>query len=715
VPLDVLITTDRIGGDPIARDFIASLQRDAADLRLGNGALYYDFPTYADYETVAHKPDALLLSRTSGIFAIRFVDIAMRPLSANQDAGVDESLGQFCSILIGRLLKSRALRRSLSSLNFNVTPLIYAPGGERGTLDLEYSRAVFSLGGFQALLEELAGNEIGDPEFSEMRSVVEGAKALTRPQKRTIENPNVQKHAAALSALEAEIANFDQRQRRAALVSVPGPQRIRGLAGSGKTVILAMKAAHLHLTRPDQRILITFFTRSLRASITNMITRFYRHYRDEDPDWNYIHVRHGWGGSGNSGVYADASRREGRSPISFGVAQATPEGRTDPFDYVCRRLVDQGVRPYYDYVLIDEGQDFPGGFYELCFLLAKGERDRKNIVWAYDELQNILNVTIRSPDQLFGLDIDGEARIDLERSGRLLPGGAENDTVLSKCYRNQREVLLTAHALGFGIYKDIVQLLENKEHWEDVGYDVVKNEKFIVNQDVVINRPSVNNPISINTASFAPIIDHHVAASFGEEVSWVVDGVHSFLLGGLQPEDIIIIALDDRNARTYFKGISAALALAGVSTNNILADPYSEPPFQIAGKVTLSTVYRAKGNEAAAVFAVGVDGVNWKLRSGRNKLFTAFTRTKAWLRISGVGVTARAICGEVDKALMNFPDLKFVMPDLNEVELVQRDLSRRTVRAKKIRADFIKRLKAEGLSDDEINEFLSVDSKDEQG
>ena len=713
MPLDVLITTDRIGHDPIGREFIQSLQRDAQQLALGNGALYYDFPTYSDYETVAHKPDALLLSRTSGILAIRFVDAAMRPLSTAQDAGVDESLGQFCSILIGRLLKSRSLRRNLSTLSFSVTPLIYAPGGDRGAMDFEYSRDVYSLDGFHSLLQELRGEELGEKEFAEVRSVVEGAKALVRPQKRSVEDPKVQRHAVALAALEAEIANFDQRQRRAALISMPGPQRIRGLAGSGKTVILAMKAAHLHLTRPEQRILITFFTRSLRASITNLITRFYRHYRDEDPDWNQIHVRHGWGGSGNSGVYADACRREGRSPMPLKAAQAIPEGQKDPFDYVCRRLVEHGVKPHYDHVLIDEGQDFPGGFYELCFLLAKGDRDYKNIVWAYDELQNILNVTIRSPDQLFGRDRDGKARIDLERSVGLIPVGAENDTVLSKCYRNQREVLVTAHALGFGIYKDIVQLLENKDHWEDVGYEVVKNERFVVGENVVITRPSENNPISLNAVDSTKIIEYFVAPAFGDEVFWVVEGVKVFLEGGLQPEDIIIIALDDRNARGYFRAISASLAIQGIDTNNILADPYSEPPFLIAGKVTLSTVYRAKGNEAAAVFAIGVDGVNRHLRSGRNKLFTAFTRTKAWLRVSGVGQTARAICNEIDKALQNFPDLRFEMPDLKKVDLVQRDLSRRTVRAKKIRADFIKQMKSEGFTDDEINELLSLDVKDE--
>ncbi|RYE23097.1 MAG: FAD-binding protein, partial [Sphingobacteriaceae bacterium] len=50
----------------------------------------------------------------------------------------------------------------------------------------------------------------------------------------------------------------------------------------------------------------------------------------------------------------------------------------------------------------------------------------------------------------------------------------------------------------------------------------------------------------------------------------------------------------------------------------------------------LAMVYRAKGNEAAVVAVLGCDGVPLRSRTGRNRLFTAFTRTKGWLRVTGV-------------------------------------------------------------------------------
>jgi superfamily I DNA and RNA helicase len=702
--LDVIITTDRIRRDPVGRDLVEFLQRSAARLGIDDSVLYYDFPTYADYETVVHKPDSLLLSRRFGVVAIRIIrtDEAIEPY--------DESLSQFCSILIGRLLKSRILRADRSHLVFKVLPLLFMQGGVRGASEVESEVAT----SYERLEEHLRRQALtaplADSAFAEARSVIEGAKALTRPQKRVVDNPDAQPFAVALSRLEMEIANFDQQQRRAAIVTIHGPQRIRGLAGSGKTVILAMKAAHLHLTQPDHNILVTFYTRSLRASLTNLVTRFYRHYRDEDPDWDRIHIRHGWGGARSPGVYADACRRHGTVPLNL-MSAKNASGNEEPFDFACRALLKEvDITPYYDHVLIDEGQDFPSGFYELCYALTLGQRDERSVIWAYDELQNILNITMRSPEALFGTDTDQQPRVSLNRTTAQLPPGATNDTVLGKCYRNQREVLVVAHALGFGIYRETVQLLESREHWSDVGYEVVEGG-FTPGERVRILRPEENSPLHLETPQDAPIIDCFVAKSFAEEVSSVVSGIRGFLAGGLHPEDILVVSLDDRNARAYFTALSGALAQASIDSNNIIADPYTEPPFLVAGRVTLSTVYRAKGNEAAVVFALGIDAIMPRTRTSRNKLFTAFTRAKAWLRVSGVGEAARAFETEIKTALQRFPYLEFIMPDLRQVELIQRDLSERHAKAMKIRNEFTKKLRTEGFSDDEIADILAVEVK----
>jgi superfamily I DNA and RNA helicase len=78
---------------------------------------------------------------------------------------------------------------------------------------------------------------------------------------------------AILKAIEKEIANLDQWQKKAAIEVPDGPQRVRGLAGSGKTVVLALKAAYLQAQHPDWNIVVTFHTRSLSQQFKDLIER----------------------------------------------------------------------------------------------------------------------------------------------------------------------------------------------------------------------------------------------------------------------------------------------------------------------------------------------------------------------------------------------------------------------------------------------------------
>ena len=705
--IDILVTSERLRDDPLGRDLIESIKTADAPISNFDSALYYDFPIYSDYEGADHKPDILILTKNCGILAIKLVtavQVGRESISTLQ--GMDESLNQFCSILIGRLLKSKVLRKNRSQLAIPITPIIFCDSVEADSVyDISDSEIISSMQSLQELIESLEGETIGDTAFDEARSVIEGAKALTRSNKRIVENPEQHPAASALAELESEIANFDQKQRSAALITINGPQRIRGLAGSGKTVILAMKAAHLHMTRPNDKILLTFNTKSLKSSIKNLVTKFFRHYKEVDPDWRNIHIIHGWGGANANGTYSDACRRAGRTPFTYGAAKSAAPTGVDPLEYACQDLMRKEIiEPYFDHVLIDEGQDFPAGFYELCFKLTKGDRDSKNIVWAYDDLQNILNVRMRTPEELFGIDDDGQARVSLERAATGLPFQFTNDTVLSKCYRNQRQVLLTAHALGFGIYSNIVQLLESDDHWKDVGYEVTSND-YSTGSQIEIIRPVENSPVALHGEGLPLLIESYMAQSFDDEVSWVTSSITSFLEQGLTPEDIIVVALDDRHMKSYFKALSARLAALGIATNNIHADPYSDPPFSIPQKITLSTIYRAKGNEAAVVHVIGIDATALRLRGERNKLFTAFTRTKAWLRVSGMGGPTAKIIREMDEAAANFPALRFTMPDLSKLDTIQRDLSKRSIKAKQIKMDYLEKLAHEGLTEEDVAEW----------
>jgi superfamily I DNA and RNA helicase len=696
----------RSGGPlgPVIDSLIAKIRADATELGASNGVIYYGWPQYSDYDAVKHPVDIALLAENIGLVLIRV--LATDNEKIIREAA--ESISQASATAVAQLVRSPLLRNRSRQLKVPVVPAIFAPEYDSG--DVDGVETFNSEAAIIRFIDDLGEIALSEEEIEEARSILEGAKALTRPTKRSVSNPERQRAAVALSKLEEEIASFDHKQRQVALTMLRCPQRIRGLAGSGKTVILAMKAALAHLENPESRVLVTFYTRSLRDHLARLISKFYRHFGEGKPNWKRVDIRHGWGRKDLAGVYREACLRAEVIPLSYAQASSEAARGQDPFDYACRKLLETGkVKAYYDLILIDEGQDFPSGFYELCFYLTKGSRDTKQIVWAYDELQNVFNVHVRTPEALFGKDTDGEPRVSLQRA---LPVNADtNDFVLPKSYRNQRDILVLAHASGFGVYGTPVQMLESKDHWEDVGYEVL-TDNMEPGSPVIIHRPDHNSPTRLATPNDLPLVTVRNFRDLREEVGFIADEFKRFIDEGLDPHDLMAIAIDDKAAQLYLSALAEELSERGIDSNNIIADRYNEPSFTIEGKCTLSTVYKAKGNEAAVVAVLGCDAVPLDTRSGRNRLFTAFTRTKGWLRITGMGLNFRPLQQEIDKALELAPDMKFVMPDPAKIAQIQRDLSDRDARMQRAREEMDRLQESLSLSDDEFRAILAEKSKD---
>ncbi|MDW9364089.1 hypothetical protein GOA99_23210 [Sinorhizobium meliloti] len=690
MPVTFIPTIGRRENDAVASQIVRTLRGEDVYGETDRIVLYAGWPQVKDYDGRTHSADITVVGDSFGIKLVK-ISLSSDKLAIKRDAISILQTAATTESLMGKSLQLKRRRK----LIFDVVPIIYAPNFDPEKYDNDEVEFAGNEAELYRLLKDESG-ELDSSQLAEVQAIIEGAKALGQIVDAE-DDEEIHPVARAYRDLEAVIYNFDATQRSVALTAIQGPQRIRGLAGTGKTVILAMKAALAHIENPNAKILITYYTRSLRDIIERLITRFHRHFAEVDPNWDNVHVRHGWGRQNLPGVYRDTCIREGVAPKSFNDVR----NASDPFGTVCRDLVDRGVvAPYYDVILVDEGQDFPDGFYQLCFYLAKGERDRKQIIWAYDELQNVFDVKVREPEQLFGQDTDGRPRISLTRS---LPGGTDtNDFVLQRSYRNQRNVLILAHAVGFGVYGEIVQMLENAKHWEDVGYDVVSGP-FTPGSVNVVERPLVNSPSILETPADVPLIRGHAANSFDEEVEAAVSEVRSFIEKGIHPHEILVVSLDDRAAKTYFTKIAARLLSFRIPCNNIIVDKYSEPPFRIDGKVTLSTVYRAKGNEAAVVIVVGADAAVLKTRTGRNKLFVAFTRTKGWLRVFGMASkTFTQLSTEINTAVRNSPQLRFTMPNMNQLNIIQRGLEEKHARLVEAKRR-MERLKSElNLSDEDM-------------
>ena len=384
----------------------------------------------------------------------------------------------------------------------------------------------------------------------------------------------------------------------------------------------------------------------------------------------------------------------GVDPLTYSNAKRL--SRMDPFDYVCNTLLQSGqVRNLYDYIFVDEGQDFPASFIRLCSQLAKKER----VVWAYDDLQTIFQAHAPTPDEVFGIDKTGKPLVELNL-----------DTVLHKCYRNPREVLVAAHALGFGIYGKIVQMLENKKHWEDIGYSILEGA-FAEGEKIVIQRPEEFSLTTISDAcSPQTIVEATVYDSFDAEILDVASRIQADIKDGLRPDDVLVIVVDDRSASNYLQRLSKALADKGIKSNNVHSDSFGLRDFYKEHQVTLSTVHKAKGNEAYAVYVVGVDAL-FSSTAGvreRNMLFTGMTRAKGWVHVSGLGEWAEACKKEIIAALENFPNLVFSYPSEEELKVMKRDLTEKGER--KLKMERLLETVMEEMGPEEIAKFVEYRS-----
>ena len=121
------------------------------------------------------------------------------------------------------------------------------------------------------VIARLSWPDANETKFRAVLSAIESISSIrkSRTRRKVVREDS---RGAKLKRLEDEIATLDHRRSRAVIETVDGVQRIRGLAGSGKTIVLALKAAYLHSQHPDWRIAVTFNTRSLKGQFRSSLT-----------------------------------------------------------------------------------------------------------------------------------------------------------------------------------------------------------------------------------------------------------------------------------------------------------------------------------------------------------------------------------------------------------------------------------------------------------
>jgi len=649
----------------IARRLAAQLSEVAGSLYLG----YPLLPTAGETLTI----DALLVSRRHGVVAF-----AIRDLMPENDQNawrqvIDEQDRIALALESTFLSRSNLRKRRRLRFAINIVTVFPADIDSQVTVGLD-EIAYCSIGRVKENVEKF-----GSMQAHLLPHVEAALQAVTtmksRPRRRAAAEP--ESKGCILTRIEQQAARLDQRQQQAAVESPDGPQRIRGLAGSGKTTVLALKAAYLHVQNPDWTIVVTFYSKSLYPQLQDLIRHFSFGFRNE-PDWERLRILHAWGSEGRNGVYAEIADSVGL-PVRSCRYGSSIYGREGAFGGVCNELssavsaVDS--QALYDAVLIDEAQDLPPEFFRLTRQFI---RHGQKIIWAYDEMQQLSESTMPTIAELFGVTESGDPQIRSHNA----EGQPRQDFVLEVCYRNPPEVLTVAHALGLGIYRTggQIQGFDDPGTWIDIGYELVDGE-LSLGADVTLRRAQDTYPEHFpKMPGREEIVQTRVFRDEIAQAAWIAESVHqNMATDRLRMDDILIVLPTSQRDRKDAAVLSQALQRFDINSHLVGVTSNHDEVFK-EQSIALAPVHRSKGNEAAMVYVVNAQDymVPTEQIRNRNALCTAITRSKAWVRLCGWGPAMDILKGEIQRIVADDYMLQFTVPTQEELEQtrkIHRELS----------------------------------------
>ncbi len=250
---------------------------------------------------------------------------------------------------------------------------------------------------FNRALEGGVGEPLEDDELDQLRGLIHPEAVIAS----TPEQTSLFVHQA--SSRDEVFRVMDRKQEAFAKGLGSGHRIIRGVAGSGKTLILVARARLLSRLLPDQRILVTCYTRSLASVLRSQLA-----------DCDNVEVQN------IDALMAGAIKAAGLEHPGF-------RSKVTPSSVAVQAL---GLRPTERYraVLVDEAQDLDTDALRFCVGLAEpvGDGDGDLLIVA-DSAQNIFRKKFSWSDA--GIKAQGRT------------------SILRKNYRNTREIL--AFAQGF--------------------------------------------------------------------------------------------------------------------------------------------------------------------------------------------------------------------------------------------------------------------------
>lgn len=393
------------------------------------------------------------------------------------------------------------------------------------------------------------------------------------------------------------------------------PRVIRGVAGSGKTVVLAALAArYLHSRYPEDtpRMAVTCFNRTLVPFLQNRIEAAWQGYGYlvEMPlvQERIVHF--------NGLLWKLAEESRGAiKPILIRTVSC-PIKRAQLYCNQLKELETNNPARYhalcFDAIFVDEAQDFAPEEFALLLALLRPhpETGEKNLILCYDDAQNLY----------------GRQRPVWRNIGINVAIG-DRSRVMRYCFRNSRQTVELAFNVLTGTQAP-PDLRVHTRQYADVGY--LREHNLITEEETCFRIHFADRN------DVAPIVQTFSLRH--AELDWVVAQVVQLIKDeAVRPEDILLLtpmpragAVDvDYLERQFHKQLPAIPLYFAAAGENKDAQIFAP------NRLTLSTVFSAKGYDAPIVFVFGTDLFPYT-KEGRAAFYVAATRAKLRLYLSGM-------------------------------------------------------------------------------
>jgi len=403
----------------------------------------------------------------------------------------------------------------------------------------------------------------------------------------------------------------DEQQRLCEADWSDGPRLVRGVAGSGKSVVLATSFVRFvqRATRSQQllfpttpqrepRVLAVCFNRTLAPLLRDRIAQAWRQRSDQPMPAGSVQIT-----SFNRLVY-DLSIRG----LWTYRKVSESEERERSIDYLDalrkKQMLDPAAveRNLFDAIFVDEGQDFLPEDYKLLLQLVRGTEGaspdtpaKPNFFVFYDDAQNLYGRP--RPNWLsLGLDVRGRA------------------TVMTRCFRNTQGVIEAATNVLFGTQAPQGTRVPNRE-FADLPLFM---QRGLITQDTndllrVRFAPRTGSPPSLHMFQGE---DQELRAAAAHIKSLVVD--HH-----VRPQDILILSFKQQKVQQLVR-IVEPMRLAGV-TDTHLTFQRKDEALGTPGRLTFSTIHSSKGHDAACVVLLSANEIPDSI-DGRAGFYVAATR-----------------------------------------------------------------------------------------